>query len=231
VTPAGREHSLRIVRINERRTPVWIRVSAAVLLGMAGAAAAAQTMPQNARTLLDRAVASFAAGRVAQSAAEFDELARLAPDQAPYLWQRGIAQYYAGHFQDCRVQFESHRTVNADDVENAAWHFLCVARADSVAAARAALLPVGPDPRVPMREIYQMFRGDLSPDQVMAAAGTRPEGLFYAHLYVALYAEASGDRARTLEHLKLAADSRYATVGGYMHMVARVHLALLEGTR
>ena len=111
-----------------------------------------------------------------QSVAEFDELARLVPDQAPYLWQRGIAQYYAGRYRECRAQFESHRTVNADDVENAAWHFLCVARAESMAAARAALLPVGPDPRVPMRQIYQMFRGDLSPDQVMAAAGTRPEG-------------------------------------------------------
>jgi hypothetical protein len=82
-----------------------------------------------------------------------------------------------------------------------------------------------------MREIYQMFRGDLSPEQVMAAAGTRPQGQFYAHLYVALYAEAAGDKARTLEHLKAAADSRYAAVGGYMHMVARVHLALLEKTR
>ena len=65
----------------------------------------------------------------------------------------------------------------------------------------------------------------------MAAAGTRPDGQFYAHLYLALYAEAAGDRALTLEHLKSAAASRYASVGGYMHMVARVHLALLEGTR
>ena len=94
---------------------------------------------------------------------EFDDLARLAPDEAPYLWQRGIAQYYAGRFRECRAQFESHRTVNPDDVENAAWHFLCVARGESVAAARAALLPVGPDARVPMREIYQMFRGVIDP--------------------------------------------------------------------
>jgi lipoprotein NlpI len=229
--PSTGEPMLRVVRINERRTPRWIRVSAAVLLGAAGAAGAAQTIPQGGRTLLDRAVASFAAGRVTESAAEFDELARLLPDQAPYLWQRGIALYYAGRFRDCRTQFESHRTVNADDVENAAWHFLCVARAESVAAARVALLPVGPDPRVPMRQIYQMFRGDLSPEQVLVAAGTRPEGVFYGHLYVGLYAEASGDRARTLEHLKAAADNRYASAGGYMHMVARVHLALLEGSR
>src|SRR3954469_13308057 len=171
--------------------------------------------------LLDRAIADFLAGRIAESVEKFDRVAASDPALAPHLWQRGIALYYAGRYADCRRQFESHRTVNPDDVENAAWHFLCVARADSPAAARAALLPVGPDPRPPMREIYQMFCGALSADQVLAAAGTRPEALFYAHLYVALYAEASGDRVRTLEHLQVAADSRYASVGGYMHMVAR----------
>ena len=67
-------------------------------------------------------------GRFAASAAAFDELAKVIPDQAPQLWQRGIALYYAGRYTDCRRQFESHRTVNPDDVENAAWHFLCVAR-------------------------------------------------------------------------------------------------------
>ena len=91
------------------------------------------------------------------------------------------------------------------------------------------LLPVGPDPRVPMREIYQMFRGELGPDDVIAAAGDRLQARFYAHLYVGLHSEAIGDRARTLEHLKVAADPQYADVGGYMHIVARVHLATLAG--
>lgn len=53
--------------------------------------------------------------------------------------------------------------MNPNDVENAAWHFLCVARAESPEQARAALLPVGSDRRVPMRQIYEMFRGTLSP--------------------------------------------------------------------
>ena len=219
---------MKIVRIPRCGIQLWIRASAAILLG---GAAAAQTVPQSARTLLDRALASFAAGRVAQSVMEFDDLVRLVPDEAPYLWQRGIAQYYAGRFHECRAQFESHRTVNPDDVENAAWHFLCVARGESVAAARAALLPVGPDARVPMRAVYQMFRGVVGPDQVMTAAGTRPDGQFYAHLYVGLYLEAIGDRAGGLEHLRSAADRRYASVGGYMHTVAGVHLALLQIAR
>ena len=131
--------------------------------------------------------------------------------------------YYAGRYDDCRRQFESHRTVNPDDVENAVWHFLCVARAESPAKARAALLPVGPDARVPMREVYQMFRGTLTPEQVLSAAGSQPAALFYAQLYVGLYFEAQGMTARALEHIKIAAADRFEREGGYMHMVARVH--------
>jgi lipoprotein NlpI len=60
--------------------------------------------------------------------------------------------------------------VNPEDVENAAWHFLCMARGESMEKAKRALLPVGPDSRVPMREIYEMFRGRYTPE-VMRAAG------------------------------------------------------------
>ena len=172
---------------------------------------------------MNRAVAAFEKGRFVESAAAFDELAKAVPDQAPQLWQRGIALYYAGRYDDCRRQFESHRTVNPDDVENAVWHFLCVARGESPAKARAALLPVGPDARMPMREVYQMFRGTLRPEQVLSAAGTQPAALFYAHLYVGLYFEAQGMTARALEHINIAAADRFEREGGYMHMVARVH--------
>jgi lipoprotein NlpI len=100
---------------------------------------------QNAGAVLDRAVADFEAGRIALSASGFDQVARMVPDLAPQLWQRGIALYYAERYQDCREQFESHRRVNPDDVENAAWHFLCVAKLESPEAARSALLFVGRD--------------------------------------------------------------------------------------
>src|SRR5438552_15565787 len=104
---------------------------------------------------------------MAESVTGFYKLVKLAPETAPHLRQRGIALYYAGRYRDCRAQFESHRTVNPADVENAAWHFLCVARAESPKSARAALLPVGPDSRVPMGEIYQMFAGRLKPEEVL----------------------------------------------------------------
>ena len=178
---------------------------------------------QSPQAIMNRAVDAFEQGRFVESAAAFDELAKAIPDRAPELWQRGIALYYARRYDDCRRQFESHRTVNPDDVENAVWHFLCVARGESPAKARAALLPVGPDARVPMREVYQMFRGTLTPEQVLSAAGSQPAALFYAHLYVGLYFEAQGMSARALEHIKIAAADRFEREGGYMHMVARVH--------
>lgn len=182
---------------------------------------------QGPQAILNRAVADFENGRLAESVAAFDNLAKAVPQQAPYLWQRGIALYYAGRYDDCRRQFESHRAVNPDDVENAAWHFLCVARAESPAKARAALLPVGPDARVPMREVYQMFRGTLTPEQVLSAAGSQPDAQFYGHLYVGLYFEALGMKERALERIKIAAADRFERYGGYMHMVARVHLRSL----
>ena len=194
-----------------------------------GLACAGAAVAQNARAVLDRAVGDFAAGRLAEAAAGFDEVAALVPRAAPQLWQRGIALYYVGRYQDCREQFESHRLVNPNDVENAAWHFLCVARADSPAAALEALLPVGPDSRAPMREIYEMFRGELAPEGVIAAGERatergRASGLFFAHLYVGLYHEALGNDADARVHLEAAADEQYAPAGGYMHMVARVHV-------
>src|SRR5215471_18788077 len=150
-------------------------------------AAFGQSRTEEPREILDRAVEDFQAGRIAQSVDGFDRVAKLVPAYAPQLWQRGIALYYAGRYKDCRAQFESHRTVNPDDVENAAWHFLCVARGESVEKAKLALLPVGPDARVPMREIYEMFRGKYTPEEVLKAAGTAPGGQFYAQLYVGLY--------------------------------------------
>ena len=189
-----------------------------VLVGSSVAAA------QSAREQLDRAMKDFVAGRIAESVAGFDRVARLDPASAPYLWQRGIALYYAGRYADCRDQFLSHRTVNPDDVENAAWHFLCVAKAESPAAARAAILPVGPDARVPMRQVYEMFRGTLTEAQVMAAAGADPSAQFFANLYAGLYLEATGNRQAGRAQIEIAAEDRFARVGGYMHDVARVHM-------
>ena len=84
-----------------------------------------------------------------------------------------------------------------------------------------------------MTEIYRMFRNDLSPEGVIEAAQQAPSrarerALFYAHLYVGLYYEATGSDTVARGHLVSAADEAYARVGGYMHTVARVHVEQLN---
>ncbi|MEM1452349.1 MAG: tetratricopeptide repeat protein [Planctomycetota bacterium] len=168
------------------------------------------------------------AGRFAEAVADFDAAIELEPRLEPYHWRRGIAQYYAGLFEEGAQQFEVHRTVNGNDVENTAWHFLCVARLRGVDAAREAMLPVQPDSRVPMMVVVEMFAGRKTPDDVLAAAGESrgaqsESALFYGHLYVGLYHEALGDAERARHHIEIAATEH--TSPYYMGDVARVHAA------
>lgn len=195
------------------------------------AATAAVAEAQSAGQIMRQAEVDFLAGRIDESVAGFDQVARARPDAAPQFWQRGIALYYAGRYDDCRRQFEDHRIVNPNDVENAAWHFLCVARGESPEAALAALLPVGRDRRRPMPEIYEMFRGRMTPEEVLAEAGVQASARFYAHLYRGLYHEAWGRDEAAREEVFLAADPRFARFGGYMHGVAVVHGNLMQRGR
>lgn len=84
--------------------------------------------------LFNEAVRLFFAAQPVESAKVFDQLVAARPESEPELWQRGLALYYAGRFDDGRRQFELHRTVNPADVENVAWHFACVARDQGVDA-------------------------------------------------------------------------------------------------
>lgn len=202
-----------------------MRLCAAVLVVLWASASAAQSRLDST---FRQANDDLQQGRVAEAVAGFDAVVRMDASVAPQLWQRGIALYFAARYLDCRQQFELHRTVNPDDVENAAWHFLCAAKAESPAAAKARLLPVGPDPRAPMREVYEMFAGRRAPERVIAAAGGNLSGEFYAHLYVGIYFDALGRREEALREIGIAAADRYARAGGYMHDMAVVHARMLK---
>lgn len=187
--------------------------------------------PQMADAWQHRGIVQFQLAHVAESIADFDRFIALVPSQAAHHWQRGISLYYAGRYDEGRRQFELHRTVNPEDVENAVWHFLCVTRAGSLAKARGALIPIGEDPRVPMKEIHALFAGQTTPEAVLSAAraGAPPpaelkQRLFYAYLYCGLYCEATGDETRSREYIGKAA-GEYANPH-YMGDVARVHQSL-----
>jgi lipoprotein NlpI len=179
-----------------------------------------------ARVLHLRGEQHFRHARIAESIADFDRQLQLQPDRAAEHWQRGIAYYYAGEYENGARQFELHRTDNPQDVENAAWHFLCVVRAPegSVEAARKKLIPVTRDSRVPMAQIQQLFAGTMAPEEVLRvgeeAGGTAK---FYADLYVGLYYEALDGDEESLRHMRLAADNP-AAKDSYIGDVARVHV-------
>jgi len=189
--------------------------------------------PTAAPAYFHRGEEGFKLGRIKESAADFDKFVELSPDQAPKVWQRGISLYYAGRYEDGQRQFELHQTVNKNDVENAVWHFLCVARRAGIDKARAALLKIENDPRVPMMQIYALYAGKGSAEEIMKAATTgRPppnelnERLFYTHLYLGLYFDVAGNEKMAREHIVQAAE--LFKVDHYMGDVARIHAMLLR---
>lgn len=183
-----------------------------------------------------RGSVQFKRARVKESIADFDRFVELQPREEAGHWMRGISYYYAGRFDEGRKQFSAYEAVDTNDVENSVWHFLCNARLVGTEKARASLLRVGKDGRVPMMVVYDLFAGKAKPDDVLAAAQAgsppadeRKSRLFYAHLYLGLYHEATGDARAALEHMTKAA--RDYPTGGYMWEVARVHVELRKQER
>ncbi|MDH3626385.1 MAG: hypothetical protein OEV00_00245 [Acidobacteriota bacterium] len=192
---------------------------------------AAEHSSDDSRVLYLDAVAAFRQLEMAESARFFDLQIAAKPDDKPELWERGIALYYAERWADCADQFESHHTVNPGDVENAVWHYLCVAKTEGHEVARERMYPQD-DSRVPMPEVWGLFRGTKSVDDVLAAAEKtgapdselRQLGRFHAHLYIALWHESNGDSENSLAHLQRGLQG--LSSGHFMEMVARAHLQL-----
>ena len=147
------------------------------------------------------------------------------------LWQRGIALYFVGEYEKGVEQFEKHRVVNPNDVENAAWHFLCVAKSESFDKARELVLPAPNDPRIPMMEVQQMLKSGNTQavidrmNLVPADSERRGSAEFYGNFYLGLYADAQGDQEQALELMSKAAKN---APGHYMGDVARVYADYLS---
>jgi lipoprotein NlpI len=189
--------------------------------------------PLSAAAYDQRGSENFMLGNIEEAIQDFDRAIHLRPAIEPGHWKRGIAYYYADRYADGQRQFEGYQTVDKSDVENAVWRFLCMARSQGVDAARADLLKIDRDSRVPMMTLYELFAGRAKPADVLEAARAGSPSadelnarLFYAHLYLGLYAEVTGDRTGTREHLAVAV--RDHKIDHYMWNVADVHLKQLQ---
>ena len=191
--------------------------------------------PKSAMLHQDRGMERFKMGQIAECLQDFDRANELSPELVPYNWQRGIALYYGRRYADGRKQFEAHRAVNSNDVENAVWHFLCVARQEGTNAAVKAYMDISGDSRVPMAEIHELFKGEAPESEVLEAAESATEdprekrqARFYAHLYLGLYDDLLGRPDSAREHLRKAV--ALSGTRDYMGQVARVHLNRMTPT-
>jgi len=172
------------------------------------------------------------AGDYQKAIVQFKRYIARHPEHEPDLWQHGIALAFDGQYDEGRKLFELHRTVNPNDVENALWHFYCVAKSSSVEKARLGLLPAPGDRRAPMEELLRLYRGEVDEAVVRAAIDQWPKetrnhdsALFYGELYLAMYADSMGDRKRAIE---LAAKAAAAKDVNYMTDVGRIYYFALR---
>jgi tetratricopeptide (TPR) repeat protein len=190
---------------------------------------ALEVEPQNAYLHIQRGMAKFRLGDITAAIDDFDRAEQLDPTLTPYLWQRGIAYYYAERFEDGAKQFEADLTVNGHDVEETVWRYLCQAQMQGVDAACRALFPVGDESRPVMRWVYRLFAGTCQPEALTTQyqnAGRRER--FYSALYVGLYFEAERQPQRAREFIGRAVDLQLTE--DYMAWVAMVHQRLRRWT-
>lgn len=186
-------------------------------------------LPDDARVQQRVAELLYRSGHVSESLKPFERANELDPAMADHNWQRGLALATAGQFEKGAEQFSDHHRVNPDDVENSAWHFLCVAKSQGLEQARQQLLPSRGDRREPMMGILSMFRQTKSPEQLLSELDSKglqgdqlKSATFYALLYVGLYHDSVGDKSQAVQYLKRCLES---DLSGYMHDAARVYLS------
>jgi tetratricopeptide (TPR) repeat protein len=181
--------------------------------------------PLDPKAYIRRGMVNFKLALVSQSIQDFDRAEKLALTLSPYLWQRGLSFYYAERFEEGAAQFELDLSVNAQDVEETVWRYLCLARLKGVTQAQQQLLTVRNDPRPIMSCIYEFYAGNCTPDNVLVVGEKEGKrGRFYSHLYLGLYYEAAANVERSRYYI-LKAVNEYK-IDDYMWHLANVHQKL-----
>jgi lipoprotein NlpI len=189
--------------------------------------------PRQPRLLETRGTEFFKLRRFKEAIADFDQECKLEPAREPWHWKRGLAYYYAGQYDKGRDQFQQYHNREDNDVENAVWRVLCMARMQDVGLkkAQADILVVRRDPRVPMMEVYALFAGKAKPEDVLRAIDRgqpdereRNSRTFYGNLYLGLYFDMTGQPKRAVEHLKIAVGH---PIEHFMWNIAKLHFEMM----
>lgn len=189
-----------------------------------------------------RGDAHFFRGKFAEAVADYEKMVSLDPDLETSHWRKGIAYFYAGRYKDAARQFENYHSFDNVDRENGIWRYLSQTKAFGRGRAREGLLKYEKDDRQPFPDVYRLFSGELSGDEVLKRINDaeisprdREQRLFYAELYVGLNDFVDGRIESAEQHLEKAAKNTWGSKAGggpgYMWQVARVHHDLLVAER
>lgn len=194
---------------------------------------ASKDLPASLRTSLLRSRGGwhFRMGNLEGSAADFDQLLKDDPQTGIQLWERGITCYYLGRYADGTEQFARYQEYYSNDVENAVWRYLCQEKVDGKKKARADILPIEHDRRIPMMQVYALFKGAGTAKDIEAAVAAAPkpgkhEARFMADLYLGLWFHSENNSNQANIHIDRAA-AAYKN-GHYMWATAVQHQQLLK---
>lgn len=183
--------------------------------------------PAQAKSPVREGMEAFAAGKVDEAIRLYDGVIASNPAAKPYLWQRGLALYYAGRFADGAEQFAADVAVNPNDTEEQIWHLLCLAQIKGgLDGARPFKLEVGTDRRPVMRAVQKLFlTGDKADEQQLESIAREGDigSRFYASLYLSLFFESLGDADTARLRMTEAVATDYAR--GVGHRDPMVELA------
>lgn len=186
-----------------------------------------------------RGDALFFRGRFADAVADYEKMVELDPASETSHWRRGIAYFYADRYKDAAHQFEIYHSFDNVDRENGIWRYLSQAKSLGIKKAREGLLKYKKDDREPFPDVFRLFAGELTGDEVLQRirdakldADEREKRFFYAELYVGLNEFVEGRRESAKKHLSEAVKNQWGPKAGfgpnYMWHVGRVHYDLLE---
>ena len=198
--------------------------------------------PKNLPAYSARGDRLFFRGKFAEAVADFEKMVELDHTLAESHWRRGIAWFYAGQYDNAAHQFKIYHSFDNIDRENGIWRYLSQVKALGREKAREGLLKYEKDDREPFPDIYRMFAGTITGDEVLRkiaeaelTADEKEKRLFYAELYVGLNEAVEGRADSAEAHLAKSTANRWgATAGGgpgWMWHVGRVHYDLLRAAR
>lgn len=177
-------------------------------------------------------------GRFAEAEADYKKMSALKPDLDASHWRLGIAMYLAGHPEDAVAQFDKYHSFDNVDRENGIWRYLSHRAAFGKVKAREQLLKYEKDDRPPFREVYQLFEGTMTADQVLRSISpdlpesSRQSRLFYAQLYVGLNDAVDDKPESALKALREAVKNDWPREAGfgpdYMWHVGRLQYLHLK---